>query len=159
MRKAVVTLLTLAFLSSSLLFYGGRTIPVALAEDSEFDPTTLCPVGALALVGTLSNGAEWLICRPPPFLRNGDAIVFSHGTVSALNPSNAGRLEAIEGQLNLDGATIPQLVNGLGFDFAVSARSKVGLSVLEGIAELNELIGVLPDPPINIFLVGVSQGG
>lgn len=158
MSKPVVPVLIIAFLSLSSCF-----IPVAKAEDTEvFDPTSLCPETATAIEGMLENGAEWLICLPPLGFWNGSLLLFSHGTVSALQPDKSGQLEALVGQLNVDDVSIPELVNALDFAFMVGARSKVGLSVLEGVAEVKELIQVFEDevaPPAHVFPVGVSQGG
>jgi pimeloyl-ACP methyl ester carboxylesterase len=164
-RKGVVTVLVVALLSGPGLI-GGQVVSVAIADGF---PTSLCPqgVGVTAITNyptnDPTNDPEWLICLPPPLGWNGGLLLFIHGTVSPF--LDGGKLEPIQGQLDFDGASIPQLATSNGFAFMVGARPKTALSVIEGVAEIEQLIDAFVDRPetpafpVPTFLVGVSQGG
>jgi len=134
-----------------------------------FEPADICPkiiqvpgmmgpVTVDAYSGEFSNEAEWVFCVPAKGW-NGDLVVLSHGTVNALR--EGGKIEEIKGQMEFGTVSIPEMINGLGYAFAVSARSKSGLSVIEGVEEASELYDVFEEQvgqPDHAFLVGVSQG-
>jgi len=158
----------------------------ALAQDrggeDALDPQSLCPaVRTIAVSGTFSKpNAEWVFCIPDPAFgrANGILVAYAHGTVKITEAG--GSIEAITDELEqLSGASIQGLLTQLGFSFGVVARSKTGLSVLEGIDETKRLVDLYkeeifpkyfcqptngcpppPAPPQPLaYVVGASQGG
>lgn len=105
-----------------------------------------------------ASGAEYRICMPDAGRWNGSLVLFAHGYVAFNQP-----IQIPDDQLTLpDGTSVPQLVNALGFAFATTSYSKNGLAVLEGIADLQDLVNIFAAriaPPLHIFLVGPSEGG
>jgi pimeloyl-ACP methyl ester carboxylesterase len=103
------------------------------------------------------TGAVGRICMPAgPW--NGRLVVFAHGYVAPNAP-----LAIPEDQLVLpDGTSIPEIINRLGFAFAVSSYSKNGLAALQGIDDLKDLVSVFAGchgAPEHVYLVGASEGG
>ena len=95
------------------------------------------------------------VCTPAPGCFNGGLVVFAHGYVGPEEPLQIPDYE-------LDGTTLPALVNQLGFVYATSSFPVNGLAVQEGIADLVDLttyiMGTLPlTGPV--FLAGASEGG
>ena len=111
--------------------------------------------------GTQKSGAVYRICMPPPPLTwNGDLVVYAHGYV----PDLGQPVEIPEDQLKLDGVYIPDLINSMGYGFAVISYSANGLAVTEGVADVRDLVTVFkqtvkPMQVNHIYLVGVSEGG
>jgi pimeloyl-ACP methyl ester carboxylesterase len=105
-----------------------------------------------------STAALGRICMPGLVPWNGNLIVFAHGYVAPGEP-----IAIPESQLTLpDGASIPEIVNGLGFGFATTSYSKNGLAVLEGVADVTDLVQVFGKrvgQPRRVYLVGASEGG
>src|SRR5262249_10795137 len=65
-------------------------------------------------------------------------------------------------QLCANDFCIPDIVNGLGFAFATNSYSKTGLAVLQGQADLLDLVTVFATKkgqPQKVYLVGASEGG
>lgn len=89
---------------------------------------------------------------------NGTLIVFAHGYVAFNEP-----VAIPEDQLVLaDGTSVPGIINGLGFAFAVTSYSANGLAVLPGINDLADLVTVFRSTqgiPNKVYLVGASEGG
>ena len=111
--------------------------------------------------GTQKSGAVYRICMPqPPLTWNGDLVVYAHGYV----PDLGQPVEIPEDQLKLDGVYIPDLINSLGYGFAVTSYSANGLAVTEGVADVRDLVTVFkqtvkPKQVNHVYLVGVSEGG
>jgi hypothetical protein len=105
-----------------------------------------------------SSGAIYRICMPDPGKWNGDLVIYAHGYVAFNEP-----IRIPEDQLTLpDGTSLPALINGLGYAFAVSSYSVNGLAVLQGIQDSAELAAIFRttiSPPRRVFLVGPSEGG
>lgn len=116
------------------------------------------PPGACRPDGKQQSGAIYRICLPSPGKANGDLVVFAHGYVDAFTPVGIP-----EDQLQLgDGTSIPALVNDLGFAFATTSYSRNGLAVVEGIADLVDLVNIYKTTvgiPKHVYLVGASEGG
>ncbi len=115
--------------------------------------------GSNCVDGTQPSGAVYRICLPDPVETwNGDLVIFAHGYVNPQEP-----VQIPEDQLTLpDGTSIPGIVNGLGYAFAVSSYSKNGLAIKEGIQDLLELRQIFVDnygEPGHVYLVGASEGG
>jgi pimeloyl-ACP methyl ester carboxylesterase len=110
--------------------------------------------------GTQKSGAVYRICMPPPQTWNGDVVVYAHGYVPDL-----GQPVAIpEDQLQLSGVYIPDLINSMGYAFAVTSYSANGLAVTEGVADVRDLVRVFkktvgPAQVNHVYLAGVSEGG
>jgi pimeloyl-ACP methyl ester carboxylesterase len=116
------------------------------------------------LTGAQVSGALYAICLPQPPLTpawNGDLVIFAHGYVA---PEPYGSLEDVLKQLILpDGSTMPQLITGIGYAFAMTTYSKNGLAVREGLADVVDLADVFTQrtglTPKHVYLLGVSEGG
>lgn len=108
--------------------------------------------------GTQSSGAIYRICMPPNTCYNGRLVVYAHGYVDASQPVGIP-----EGQLQLpDGTSIPEIINGLGFGFAMSSYSTNGLAVPQGLADSNDVVDIYSKvigPPAKTYLTGPSEGG
>jgi len=108
--------------------------------------------------GVQSSGAKYRICMPDAGRWNGNLVIYAHGYVAFNEP-----IAIPEDQLTLpDGTSLPTLVNALGYAFAVSSYSTNGLAVLQGIADLSDLVGIFSrtvGQPGRIYLAGPSEGG
>ena len=62
---------------------------------------------------------------PPPEAWNGDLVVYAHGYVPDLGQPVAIPTD----QLTLNGIFVPDLINSLGYAFAVTSYSANGLAV------------------------------
>jgi pimeloyl-ACP methyl ester carboxylesterase len=106
--------------------------------------------------GMQGSGAVYRICMPRRW--NGDLVLYAHGYVDVTKP-----IAIPEDQLALaDGTSVPGLINSLGFAFATSSYSTNGLAVLQGLADLRELVtifGATHGSPRRVFIVGPSEGG
>jgi len=142
-RFALITLILLAIASVR---------PVAAT--SELSAHLACDPDGLQ-----DSGAVYRICMPtfPPW--NGDLVVYAHGYVSPAEPVGIP-----EDQMTLPGTstTLDQVVNSMGYAFAATSYSTNGLAVLEGIADLVDLVDIFTaqkGAPDDVYLVGVSEGG
>ena len=108
--------------------------------------------------GLQESGAVYRICMPffPPW--NGDLVVFAHGYVS---PTEAVGIP--EDQMTLPGGiTLASIANSLGYAFATTSYSVNGLAVLEGVADLVDLVEIFTAEkaaPDRVYLIGGSEGG
>ena len=94
---------------------------------------------------------------PPAGQYNGILVIWAHGFQDAGSP-----VEIPEDQLCIDDFCIPDIVNGLGFGFATNSYSKTGLAVLEGKADILDLVNIYAQAkgePSKVYLVGASEGG
>ncbi len=107
--------------------------------------------------GFHDSGAVYRICMPGDGLWNGGLIVFAHGYVSADQP-----IGIPEGQLEIDGVSIPEVANLLGFGFATTSYRVNGLAIKEGLDDILELVDIfsaIEGEPNRIYLIGPSEGG
>jgi pimeloyl-ACP methyl ester carboxylesterase len=107
--------------------------------------------------GTQSSGSVYRICMPPPNEYNGMLVIWAHGFQDFGTPVGIP-----EDQLCIDDFCIPEIINGLGFGFATNSYSKTGLAVLEGKADVLDLVNIYAaqkGQPSRVFLVGASEGG
>lgn len=121
---------------------------------------TFCGLRAACLPdGVQQSGAKYRVCMPNGAW-NRNLVVYAPGYVPAGQP-----VQIPEDQLVLsDGTSLPQLLNGLGFAFAVSSFSTNGLAVKQGVSDLADLVSlfdtVSPQGPANkVYIFGPSQGG
>lgn len=106
--------------------------------------------------GDQPTGARYRICMPITNW-NGDLIVYAHGYVKPTAP-----IEIPEDQLELGGFSIADLITAQGFAFATTSYRRNGLTILEGIDDLLELVDLFVaahGKPDRIILTGVSEGG
>jgi pimeloyl-ACP methyl ester carboxylesterase len=107
--------------------------------------------------GIQASGSKFRICMPPADQYNGSLVIWAHGFQDAGTP-----VSIPEDQLCIGGFCIPELVNALGFGFATNSYSKTGLAVLQGKADIRDLVDIytaLKGRPHRVYLVGASEGG
>ncbi len=126
--------------------------PVAAQATPPNDP--LCSQSG-GVFTTDANGA--VICYWVPPLWNRDLIIFAHGYVDPRMPVGIPW-----DQLMINGTSLPQTVNLLGYAFAVTSYRKNGLAVKEGVEDVFNLVKVFKTAkPFTrrVFIVGASEGG
>ena len=130
--------------------------PLALAQIPP-EPSPDAPSGYCEPDGVQPSGAIYRICMPN-LLWNGDLVVYAHGYV----PYNVP-LAIPENQLNLpNGVSLPNLVNFLGYAFAVTSYRTNGLAVKDGVDDLVELVDIFTathGQPNRVYVTCVSEGG
>jgi pimeloyl-ACP methyl ester carboxylesterase len=107
--------------------------------------------------GVQASGSIYRICTPPPNRYNGVLVVYAHGFQDATQP-----VQIPEDQLTFGDVSLPDLATSLGFGFATNSYSKTGLAVLQGMADLLDLVSIYEDTvgkPDKIYLIGISEGG
>jgi pimeloyl-ACP methyl ester carboxylesterase len=105
--------------------------------------------------GALPSGARSLVCVPLSGW-NGQLVVYAHGYVAPGLPLDFYQLTLP------DGTPLPALLQSLGYAFATTTYRQNGLAILEGAADIRELvaaIGQVYPPPTRTYLAGVSEGG
>jgi len=106
--------------------------------------------------GTLPHGALSRICVPVAGW-NGQLVVYAPGYTPPQVPALGFY------QLSTpDGASLPLLVQGLGYAFATTSYRKNGLAILEGVEDVRELVAAftaLKGAPSRTHITGVSEGG
>lgn len=102
--------------------------------------------------GVQSTGALYQICLPDPSSWNGELVVYAHGYISPTEPlaipDEAGKVAGI--------------VNGMGYAFATSSYSTNGLAVVQGLADLVDLVDIFTaqqGEPARVYIIGFSEGG
>jgi pimeloyl-ACP methyl ester carboxylesterase len=106
--------------------------------------------------GVQTSGAKYRICMPPSGY-NGILVIWAHGFQDAGTP-----VSIPEDQLCVNDFCLPDIINGLGFGFATTSYSKTGLAVLQGKADILDLVTVFASekgPPKKVYLIGASEGG
>jgi pimeloyl-ACP methyl ester carboxylesterase len=107
--------------------------------------------------GIQDSGSIYRICMPPPASYNGMLVIWAHGFQDAGTP-----VSIPEDQLCTEEFCIPEIVNALGFGFATNSYRKTGLAILEGKADILDLVNIYAaqkGAPSKVFLVGASEGG
>jgi hypothetical protein len=108
--------------------------------------------------GEQSSGAIYRICMPEPGSWNGSLIIYAHGYVPFYEP-----IQIPDGDLTLpDGTYIPEMLNQLGFAFAVTSYSTNGLAVRAAVDDIRELAEIFKSKygePNQVYLIGGSEGG
>ncbi len=106
--------------------------------------------------GVQPGGALWQICLPEQDW-NGDLVIFAPGYTVVTAPLDLPDLTLP------DGTSMPEVVLQRGFAFATTSYRANGLVVLDGMADIQELVALFPmivgQAPTRTYLVGVSQGG
>jgi pimeloyl-ACP methyl ester carboxylesterase len=107
--------------------------------------------------GTQSSGSKYRICMPPAAQYNGNLVIWAHGFQDAGTP-----VSIPQDQLCLSGLCVNDIANALGYGFATNSYSKTGLAVLQGAADIVDLVNVYTAQkgrPNKVYLVGASEGG
>jgi pimeloyl-ACP methyl ester carboxylesterase len=108
--------------------------------------------------GVQNSGSIYRICMPEPEAYNGMLVIWAHGFQDAGTP-----VEIPEDQLCFgEGFCIPQVINDLGFGFATNSYSKTGLAILQGKADILDLVNIYTaqkGAPEKVYLIGASEGG
>lgn len=119
-------------------------------------PPTSLPAPLACEDGAQTSGATYRICMPAQW--NGRLIVYAHGYVAPTRP-----VAIPEDQMTLPGGgSVDQIATNLGYAFATSGYSANGLAVLQGVADLVDVVNIFKaqkGAPDKVLLVGVSQGG
>ena len=106
--------------------------------------------------GVLPHGAGSLICVPTAGW-NGELVVYAPGYTPPQLPLNFYYLNTP------DGASVPLLVQSLGYAFATTTFRKNGLAILEGVDDIRNLVASFPAvthlTPTRVHVAGVSEGG
>jgi len=106
--------------------------------------------------GVQKSGSIYRICMPTGDY-NGMLVVWAHGFQDAGTP-----ISIPEEQLCANGFCLHELINSLGFAFATNSYSKTGLAILQGKADIVDLVKVFATKkgkPRKVYLVGASEGG
>jgi pimeloyl-ACP methyl ester carboxylesterase len=102
------------------------------------------------------SGSIYRICMPGGTY-NGSLVIWAHGF------QDAGVEVGIpDDQLCFADICLPDLITGLGFGFATNSYSKTGLAVLQGKADVLDLVDIFTaqrGKPNRVYLVGASEGG
>jgi pimeloyl-ACP methyl ester carboxylesterase len=130
---------------------------IGWSENREIGDTLVC-----SAFGIQDTGSQYCIVVPPPERYNGRLVIWAHGFQDAET-----EIGIPEDQLCFDDVCIPDIVTGLGFAFATNSYSKTGLAVVEGTADIIDLVAIFTryarendfDPPEKIYIVGASEGG
>lgn len=139
--------------AAKLLFVAALTFIVSLAQPAAVSAQ---PVPGPCQDGVLPSGALSRICIPQSGW-NGDLVVFAHGYIEASQPI------AFYDLTLPDGTSIPNLVQGLGFAFATTSYRQNGLTIVEGVDDIRQLVAAFPAvagrAPIKTLMSGGSEGG
>ncbi len=103
-----------------------------------------------------ASGSIYRICMPTGGY-NGNLIVWAHGFQDSGTPVGIP-----QEQLCGVGFCINDLANILGFGFATNSYSKTGLAIVQGKADLLDLVDIYKakkGAPGKTYLVGASEGG
>jgi pimeloyl-ACP methyl ester carboxylesterase len=113
------------------------------------------PIPGPCVEGDLPSGALSLICVPA-LGWNGQLVVYAHGYVAPTQPLGFYQLTTP------DGLSLPLLVQALGYAFATTSYRQNGLAILEGVADVRELVAAFSaahPAPTRTHVAGVSEGG
>lgn len=115
-------------------------------------------IGAPQIIeGVQASGSLYRIATPPVEKYNNVLILYAHGFQDATQP-----VQIPEDQLAFDNISLAELATSLGFGFATNSYSKTGLAVLQGMADLLDLVSIYETTigkPEKIYLIGISEGG
>jgi pimeloyl-ACP methyl ester carboxylesterase len=145
---------------ASLLLFVAQPAPAMARDDSP--ATSYAPQSAPLSCypdGLQDSGAIYRICMPTfPRSWNRELVIWAHGYVAPERP-----IEIPEDQMELPGGpSIPDLVTSLGYGFATTSYSTNGLAVVQGLADVVDLVDVFvatEGTPERVYLVGASEGG
>jgi pimeloyl-ACP methyl ester carboxylesterase len=108
--------------------------------------------------GVQASGSKYRICLPDAADYNGMLVIWAHGYQDAAAPVNIPEEQLCFGL----GVCLPELLNDMGFGFATNSYSKTGLAVLQGKADILDLVDIYAKrrgKPTKVYLIGASEGG
>jgi len=143
-----------------IIVFAGMTILIgALANPGRVVAQTMTPYAPDACEdGQQESGAVYRICLPDNW--NGKKLaVYAHGYVSPEEPVGIP-----EDQIRPPGfdQSIDEILNFLGYAFAMSSYSVNGLAINEGMADSLDVIDIFEEKhgtPDEVIIIGVSEGG
>ncbi len=103
------------------------------------------------------SGSIYRICMPEEGSWNGSLVMWAHGFQDAGTP-----VEIPESQLCFADICLDELITSLGFAFATNSYSKTGLAIVQGQADLLDLIDIFTEQyaaPQSVYMTGASEGG
>ncbi|MGD9900387.1 MAG: hypothetical protein AB7T22_14780 [Calditrichaceae bacterium] len=103
--------------------------------------------------GIQNSGAYYRICVPDDW--NGELVVYAHGYVAPDEPLAVQDNE-------IDGTTISEIINQMGYAFATSSYRDNGLIIPDAVQDLVELTEIFKSghgDPEYVYLIGASEGG
>jgi pimeloyl-ACP methyl ester carboxylesterase len=142
-------LLGIGIVAALLLIAVGAAAP-AQAHFTSINGSSDCQAGSFA------SGALWQICVPK-IGWNSRLIVYAHGYVRPGQP-----LALPSAQLP-DGSDLATAALNLGYAYATTSYHRNGLAIVEGVADIRELVDAFPElsgrTADHTYLLGVSEGG
>jgi hypothetical protein len=102
-------------------------------------------------------GSVYRICMPNDVPYNNKLIIWAHGFQDATDP-----VQIPVDQLSFGDFSIPEVITSLGYGFATNSYSKTGLAVVQGAADIVDLLSIFKSfhgTPDKVFLTGASEGG
>ena len=149
MRKLARIFLLLTILASGTLAVA--PVQAAPPEPGRANPDLLAIPGP-CVDGILPGGGLSRICVPAAGW-NGGLLVYGHGYVAFNEPLGFYNLSLA------DGTYLPDLVQSLGFAFATTSYRRNGLAILEGVADVRELVAKFVadvGQPVITYIAGAS---
>ena len=108
--------------------------------------------------GLQQSGSIYRICMPAPDHYNGRLVIWAHGFQDANEP-----VSIPQDQLCFDdGTCLNDMLNALGFGFATNSYAKTGLAIVQGEADILDLMDVYAQQegaPERVYVLGASEGG
>ncbi len=130
--------------------------PVDITPTTYTSTRLLANNGTTIIEGTQNSGALYKIWVPENW--NRELVMYAHGYVDITQPVGIP-----ENQLYTDDSTyLPDVVNDMGYAFALTSYSVNGLAVKEGVDDLADLTNIFKNEvgrAKQTYLIGVSQGG
>ncbi len=116
------------------------------------------PAAAAEYTGTQTTGALYRIVVPDAGW-NGRLVTYAHGYVFPLPGAPLDFHDTLP-----DGTSVADAVTSLGYAYAVTSYRQNGLTVLEGVDDLKDLVhvvfpSVVGTAPAAVYVVGASHGG
>jgi pimeloyl-ACP methyl ester carboxylesterase len=161
------------FILLALLLAGFGLAPAGRVQAATAYPR--CAPNSEQLTGVSDGGALWFICVPKGTW-TGILVVYGHGYESPFDPANR-KVQAAPTFANLtnpvDGAYLPDLIEGAGGAFGATTYRRTGLVAADGVEDAAAValaakawyaataaqIAPLQLPPLQIYMAGVSEGG
>lgn len=130
--------------------------PSQAQEDTSSQPSSPLPDHQTPMAtctdGTQQSGALYRICMPTLKEWSRDLIVYAHGYTPTTSPLG----------IPTEAATLVQAADFQGLAFATTSYSTNGLAVVQGLADLVDLVRIFKEQhgaPNKVYLVGASEGG
>jgi hypothetical protein len=158
LARPLLAILLAAPILALILFMAGPTLAVPIQPPPPADTgDEVSTINQDCEDGPQPSGAIYRICVPSTGW-NGELIVYAHGYVAPNRP-----VEIPEDQLYLsDGTYLPQVLNSMGYGFAMSSYYTNGLAIPAGLSDTVSLVDTFKTlyPTVTqVYLAGASEGG